>query len=73
MNVPPQALLDALNANKNSIYVWVPITKEERRSIRVDYAEAVEWVFKVAHEHNGFVPFCISGHEVFIGSVVNYL
>ena len=69
-NTVPKILLDALNANKNSIYVWVRVTKEARRSIRVDYAEAVEWVFAVAREHEGVVPYYIGGNDVFIGSVV---
>jgi hypothetical protein len=71
--MPPKVLLDALNDNKNAIYVWVPITKTVRRPIRVTYPEAMDWVIRVAKENNGVVPYCIGTNEVFIGSVINYL
>ena len=71
--MPPKVLLDALNNNKNAIYVWVPVKVDERRSIRVTYPEAMDWVIKVANENDGVVPFCIGTDEVFIGSVLNYL
>jgi hypothetical protein len=73
MKMPPKVLLDALNNNKNAIYVWVPVKVDERRSIRVTYPEAMDWVIRVAKENNGVVPYCIGTDEVFIGSVLNYL
>jgi hypothetical protein len=73
MKTPPKILLDALNNNKQNIYVWVPIHRTYRQSIRVTYPEAMDWVIKVAKEHDGVVPYCIGTNEVFIGSVLNYL
>ena len=73
MNVPPQVLLDALNENKNSIYVMVFVLGNEVRRIRVEYPEAIDWVFSIARDHNGVVPYLINDkHEVYLGSVTAY-
>lgn len=72
MKKPPQILLDALNDNRNAIYVWVPINKTTRQSIRVTYADAIEWVIQVTKQ-NQSVPYFIGTNEVFLGSVLNYL
>ena len=67
MKMPPKKLLDALNDNKNSIYVWVPINATDRQSIRVSFAEAMEWVIQVSKRHNGNVPCTIGANVVFLG------
>lgn len=73
MKNPPKILLDALNDNKNAIYVWVPINKTTRQSIRVTFPDALEWVIQVTKQNNGVVPYFIGTNEVFLGSVLNYL
>ena len=64
--MPPKVLLDSLNNNKNNIYVWVPINRTTRQSIRVSYSEAMEWVIQVSKQ-SGIIPFYIGTNEVFIG------
>ena len=72
--MPPKVLLDALNDNKQNIYVLVPITRTTRQSIRVTYSDAMEWVIQVSKQHNGIVPFSFgTNNEVFLGSALNYL
>ncbi len=72
-DVPPQELLDALNQNQNSIYVWVPVASGIQRRIRVSYPEAIDWVFAIARERFGEVPYVIAGgDEVYLGNLLQY-
>ena len=69
MKMPPKNLLNALNENKNSIYVWVMTRKGVRCSMKVSYPDAMEWVIQVAKNENGDVPYFINGHDVFLGDI----
>jgi hypothetical protein len=66
--MPPKVLLDALNDNKNAIYVWVPFTKYTRQQIRVSFSEAMEWVIQVSKQNDGIVPYFIYPDNVVLGN-----
>ena len=70
LKMPPKDLLDALNDNKRNIYVYVAINQQARCSIRVSYAEAMDWVIKVAKAHDGFVPYRFNESEVILGNLI---
>jgi hypothetical protein len=70
MKMPSKDLLNALNNNKQNIYVWVPVNATTRQSIRVSFAEAMEWVIQVSKQHDGVVPYFIGLDEVFLGSII---
>ncbi len=67
---PLEKAIAALKECEKEIYVWVVTSPDgsENVSLRVGYAQAVEWAVDYANRHGkGFVPMFYSGSEVFLG------